>query len=90
MGSKWAREAEKARTLLQRVVEDHAGTPWALLASNELKTPIGWKWVEQYTDLDPPARRNNNNNNNNNMRPAQDDQKRMLKKPAPKRPLPKL
>lgn len=59
-----------------------------MLAREELATPIGWKWKEEYTDLDPPAARNNNNNNNNNNTPR-DDKKRMLKK-APKRPLPKL
>ncbi|QDV67954.1 hypothetical protein Poly24_16600 [Rosistilla carotiformis] len=90
VGSKWEREAEKARELLQAVVSEHAGTPWALLAKNELETPIGWKWVEKYTDLNPPARAGGNNNNNNNMTAAQDEKKRMLKKPAPKRPLPKL
>ncbi|WP_153558577.1 vWA domain-containing protein [Roseimaritima sediminicola] len=88
VGSKWQREAEKATELLRRVADEHEGTPWALLAKEELATPIGWKWVEQYTDLDPPRPAGNNNNNNNNN-PPQDDQKRMLKR-APKRPLPKL
>ncbi|QDS87935.1 hypothetical protein EC9_21180 [Rosistilla ulvae] len=90
VGSKWEREAEKARELLQGVVTEHAGTPWALLAKNELETPIGWKWVEKFTDLAPAARAGGNNNNNNNMTAAEDEKKRMLKKPAPKRPLPKL
>ncbi|QDV56019.1 vWA domain-containing protein [Rosistilla oblonga] len=90
VGSKWEREAEKARELLNGVIAEHPGTPWALLAKTELETPIGWKWVEKYTDLNPPARTGGNNNNNNNMTAARDDEKRMLKKPAPKRPLPKL
>lgn len=90
VGSKWEREAEKARELLQGVVADHSGTPWALLAKNELETPIGWKWVETYTELNPTKNRPGNGNNNNNMTAAQDDKKRMLAKPAPKRPLPKL
>ncbi len=88
VGSKWEREAAKATELLQRVADEHDGTPWAVLAKQELATPIGWKWKEEYTDLNPPPRPGNNNNNNNNNAPA-DDKKRMLKK-APKRPLPKL
>ncbi|MFK8113652.1 MAG: vWA domain-containing protein [Rubripirellula sp.] len=88
VGSKWKSEAERARGLLNTVVSEHSGTPWALLAKEELKVPIGWSWKEEYTDLNPP-KRNNGGNNNNNPRPPQDDKKKMLKK-APKRPVPKL
>lgn len=42
---------DEARKLLTRVVEDHPGTPWALLAKRELKDPLGFKWVE--TTLPP-------------------------------------
>ena len=89
VGTKWKREAETARMLLETVVSEHPGTPWELLASRELAVPIGWKWTEEFTDLSPPPRRRPGNNNNNNPRPPRDDQKRMLKK-APKRPVPKL
>ncbi|MFG0261399.1 MAG: vWA domain-containing protein [Novipirellula sp. JB048] len=87
VGSRWEREAALAKDLLAGVVRDHQGTPWALLAEQELAVPIGWKWKEGFTDLAPPAPRGGGGNNNNN--PPQDDQKRMLKK-APKRPIPKL
>ncbi len=87
VGSKWKREAETAKMLLETVVNEHDGTPWALLARKELEAPLGWKWVEDFTDMSPPTNRPGNNNNNN---PApSDDKKRMLKK-APKRPIPKL
>lgn len=89
VGSKWERQAKLARELLGGVVNDHADTPWALLAKQELSVPIGWKWNEEFTDLDPPRPNRPGNNNNNPPRPARDDQKRMLKK-APKRPVPKL
>lgn len=89
VGSKWVSEAETARDLLKGVVEEHEGTPWALLASQELSVPIGWEWKEEFTDLSPPARNNQPGNNNNNPRPPQDDQARMIK-PPPKRPVPKL
>ncbi len=88
VGSKWEREAALAKELLQTVVKDHPSTPWALLASEELKTPIGWQWKEEFTDLAPKAAAKPGNNNNPPA-PAKDDQKRMLDK-APKRPVPKL
>ncbi|MEO1616623.1 MAG: vWA domain-containing protein [Planctomycetota bacterium] len=88
VGSKWKRQAETATMLLESVVNEHPGTPWALLAEKELEVPIGWKWTEDFTDLSPPAPQRPGNNNNN-PRPPRDDQKRMLKK-APKRPVPKL
>ena len=91
VGSKWQREANLATELLKSVTQEHEGTPWALLAKQELSVPIGWKWSEEFTDLSPPARNRpgNNNNNNNPPRPAQDEKKRMLKK-SPTRPVPKL
>lgn len=91
VGSKAEKEAQQARDMLETVVKNHPRTPWALLASRELKQPLGWKWVEEYTDLTPPAAMRNNPNNNNNIPPPpQDDQAAMLAKPPPKRPVPKL
>jgi hypothetical protein len=86
VGSKWQREAEKAREFLQGVVDQHPGTPWALLAKRELEVPIGWQWQESFTDL-TPRKEGAGGNNNNNV--PQDDKKRMLQR-APKRPIPKL
>ncbi len=87
VGSKWEREAALANELLTAVTKDHPGTPWALLASEELKTPIGWHWKEEFTDLAPKKEGGGNNNNNNP--PPSDDKKQMIKR-APSRPLPKL
>lgn len=89
VGSKWQSQANLARELLTGVTSDHQGTPWALLASEELKVPFGWRWQEEYTNLDPPRPRRPGNNNNNVPRPGQDDRARMINK-APKRPVPKL
>lgn len=86
-GSQMKKAAEKARVYLQRVATEHEDTPWAFLAKRELETPIGWKWVEKYTDLTPPNMGNGGNNNNN--APA-NDERRMLKKGPPKRKVPKL
>jgi len=48
--------AKEARALLERVIADHPGTPWALLASRELKDPFGFRWAETY--VPPPPKRN--------------------------------
>ncbi len=87
VGSKWESEADTARNLLKGVVQEHEGTPWALMAKQELAAPIGWVWKEEFTDPNPPAAMGAGNNNNNP--PPKDDQKKMLNQ-APKRPLPKL
>lgn len=76
--------AEKARFYLQRVVDEHPGTPWALIAERELATPMGWQWQETYTGVNAPRQQpmaagNNNNNNNNN--------RNMAPPPKPKRPV---
>lgn len=89
VGSRTEKEGELARQLLAGVAETHLGTPWGLLAARELDRPVGWEWVEDFTDLNPPPTRNNTPNNNTPA-PAQDEQARMLTKPPPKRPVPKL
>ncbi len=86
--SKLEKEAKLAKELLQGVVDQHPGTPWALLASNELNHLMGWEWEESFTDLTP--NRNNNRGNNNNMMLPNDDQMRMLAPPPPKRPAKKI
>lgn len=88
VGSKLEREAEEAKKLLVSVVENHPGTPWAVLAAEELKIPIGWKWTEEFTDLAPPAT-GGGNGNNNPPPPPQDDRLRMIGR-KPVRDIPKL
>ncbi|MFP6678398.1 MAG: vWA domain-containing protein [Pirellulaceae bacterium] len=39
--------SDRARLLLQRVIDEHPNTPWAMMADRELQTPIGWKWTER-------------------------------------------
>lgn len=38
---------ERAKMLLQEVVEQHPGTPWARIAQQELDAPMGWEWAER-------------------------------------------
>lgn len=37
---------KQATTYLERVVDEHPGTPWAEIAQIELSTPLGWEWQE--------------------------------------------
>ena len=67
-GSQHRKLLEKATMYLQRVVDEHPGTPWAMLAERELAVPIGWKWVERYTQPPMPREPRQANNNNNNQR----------------------
>jgi hypothetical protein len=72
---KAAAAAKQARQLLERVLKEHPGTPWALFAQRELKDPFGFKWVE--TTVRPLARRNNDG-----------DEAKKKKMSAPKPPPP--
>lgn len=56
--------AEKAEALLRGVKQEHDGTPWAYLADQELRAPLGWRWTEDYTFVPDPTQLANNNNNN--------------------------
>ena len=63
---KAAAAGKEAVALLKRVVDDHPGTPWAVLAQRELKDPLGLKWVEAYV---PPRPKESGNNNNKKATP---------------------
>lgn len=45
-------ETELARMHLQRVVRDHAGTPWAVMAQVELESALVVQWKETF--VEPP------------------------------------
>jgi hypothetical protein len=86
VGSQLEKMAQKSKMYLERVVNDHPGTPWALLAKKELANPVGWQWKEEYTNLNPMRE---GAGNGNAPAPANDALK-MLQKGPPKRPVPKL
>jgi len=89
--TKLAGAGKKARAYLQRVVEDHPGTPWAYLAQKELDIPLGWSWHESYFNFNPPKRRPSAGNNNNRpRRMPRDDKARRIKPPPPKRKPPRV
>ncbi|MFK7769321.1 MAG: vWA domain-containing protein [Mariniblastus sp.] len=88
-GSQDAKLMKKAKMYLERVVEEHPGTPWAMLAERELKTPIGWKWTQTYTKPPEPPKPRMQNNNPPPRRPNV-PQPRENAMPKVKRPPPRL
>jgi hypothetical protein len=52
------RMAKRSKQLLEQVVADHPGTPWAYFAQRDLAEPLGWKWTEGYVYLPPLEERN--------------------------------
>jgi len=88
VGSATEKLAKQATELLERVVNDHPGTPWALLAAEELRTPLGYEWKEAFTDVNGVKPMAGNNPNVPNARA--DDKKKMLAPPKPRRDLKRL
>ena len=88
VGSRTEKLAQQARIYLQRVIEDHPGTPWEFLADRELNQPLGYEWKEIHTGInDPPKPRPPGNNNRPSPR---DDKPRSLGPPMPKRNLKRI
>ena len=83
VGSQTEKLAVQARTLLQRVVADHPGTPWAHDAAAELRQPLGYRWEEAHTGVNAPK---NMGGGGGGGRPS-DDVRRRIAPPKPRRPL---
>lgn len=45
-GAQVKKLSKEALKYLNRVIDEHPGTPWALLAERELSQPLGWEWKE--------------------------------------------
>jgi hypothetical protein len=82
-GSQTEKLAGQARTLLQRVLDEHPGTPWAHQAAAELRKPLGYRWEEAFTGVNAPRPDGGGGGGN---RPG-DDMRRQIAPPKPKRPL---
>ena len=89
VGSALAKTADQAKTYLNRVIAEHPGTPWALLAERELNAKLGWRWQEEFTNLEPPPAAGPGGGGGTPA-PARNERPQMLAKPIPKRPPPKL
>lgn len=75
---------KQALFYLNYVIENYPDTPWAYVATEEIKTPFGYEWTENY--VEPPKMGGGGGNNNN---PPKDD---MIKKlqPKPQRKIDKI
>jgi hypothetical protein len=60
------------------VVAEHPGTPWALLAAEDLERPMGYRWEESFT---PPSERMEGGGNNATPTNPADEKKKMLAPP---------
>ena len=84
-GSRDAQLADKAKQYLSRIVQDHPGTPWALIAEQELRIPIGWEWRQTYTAPPKPREpRMGNGSDRGERRPM------MNRDPKQRRSIPRL
>jgi hypothetical protein len=82
--------AEQARTLLQGVVDEHAGTPWAMLAAGELRQPLGWEWQEGRIDIEAILAGNQDASRRLLLEEERDRLDEKKPEPSEERPPPKL
>lgn len=80
------RNAKLAKELLERVVRESPGTPWAKLAKRELQHAFGIRVVKRFIPPPPAPKRNANANNGNRILLAPDPRKQ--RPPAKKKPKP--
>lgn len=73
-----------AEAHLQRVLDEAPGTPWAVMASRELRDGFGIKLIERFIPPTPPAPKNENNAKTKPGPKFANEQKNVTKKPAPK------
>jgi hypothetical protein len=69
------------------VVKENPGTPWAFLAAEELKTPLGYAWSETFTGVNKPKMGDGGDGAPN---PADDKARARMAPPKPARPLKNL
>ncbi|MBI2825137.1 MAG: VWA domain-containing protein [Planctomycetia bacterium] len=79
--SKLEKLAAQAREYLERVRDQHPGTPWAYLAQRELSEPLGWQWTERHIGINDPPRMARGGGGGGNPR----DTLQKLEKPKPVR-----
>lgn len=79
--------AAQADEYLTRVINEHPGTPWEMLADRERQQPLGWEWQEFQRDVPPMS----NDPNQPMLLLAEEERRRQManQPPAPKK-IPKL
>lgn len=71
---------KSALTYLNRVIDEHPGTPWAVQAQREKDTPLGWEWQEGTGEYDIPNP--NETAEQKRIRLAKDEEKKKAAKKA--------
>lgn len=92
-GPQMREAAEKAKEYLRRVITEHPGTPWAMLAERELATELGWTWQEFHQDIPSMEGRSRLNDEEvARLLLAEEEQRRMSSPQGPSGPksIPKL
>ena len=84
---------KQATQYLTRVIEEHPGTPWALIAEVELSEPMGWDWKEaRIAVASNNGRPGGNNQNRPQFAPEEERRRREMRAKAKRRAMsvPKL
>jgi hypothetical protein len=79
------KQAERAEMYLKKVVDEFPGTPWALVAKEELRVPLSYGWSE--SRFEPVVMKGGNNNP---LPTAREDDKIKMLKPKPQRKVDKI
>ena len=77
----------KANEYLSQVIDDHPGTPWALLAEREKSVPMGWEWKESHYDPNPTMAGGNQKAGPKFIEVTDPVTKKKMQKPAPPAPV---
>lgn len=75
---------KQALFYLKYITDNYPDTPWAYIANEEINTPFGYEWKEDY--IEPPKMGGGGGNNNN---PPKDDTIKKLQ-PKPQRKIDKI
>jgi Mg-chelatase subunit ChlD len=81
---------KQALVYLNRVIDQHPGTPWAELASKEKDTPLGWEWVEAKGNYDIPDPNETTEQKRVRLAKKEEERKKMMQNAPPPRPKPNL
>lgn len=79
------KQAEQAKMYLKKVVDEFPGTPWALVAKEELRVPLSYGWSE--SRFEPVVMKGGNNNP---LPTSREDDKIKMLKPKPQRKVDKI
>jgi len=87
-GSTVKKLAEQADEYLTRVITEHPGTPWEMLARREKEQPLGWEWHEFFRDV--PSMNGANPDDPMLLLAEEEKKKQMAKQPPKPKNIPKL